>query len=664
MVFDMQRDATAHTVTEGLPEKGAVSHAARSFSLADGFSRDEAEENRTIEFSISSETPVDRWWGTEVLEHTDKAVDLGFANSGTAPLLLNHDRRQQIGVIEEVWRDKKKLRARVRFSRGSLGQEILDDILDGIRGNVSVGYHIHETVVNEKKDTVRVTQWSPYEASIVAIPADPKVGVGRAQQEEIVMPDKVDDKDKNAPASAAEQRGGDGGTQTPLASTTMHLPGQKNELREVTFTETEMNERQQQIAADRNLEVSEIMSLAAIHNMSDAAREFIRDGKSLAEFTGHVRENIDGDKPLRNEDIGLTQAETERFSIIRMSRAYAPRATATELEAAAFEIEAVRAAMEADTSGRVPNGVLLPTEVMRDWVVPGTQLHADMARARDVRMHQRDLSVTNDGDLVPQDYRAGSFIDVLRSLSGPMRAGATMLQGLSGDVDIPKKLTASAPAWISAEGGNAAESEPTFGLVSLRPKDIAVHTDMTRRMRQQASPDIENLVRMDIAAGMVLGIDLAALEGAGSGGVPEGVLNTTGVGKPTAFAGVNPTFAEVVALETAVADDNALMGSLNYIGRTNMRGALKTTTKDAGSGRFVFERGEVNDYPYLVSNQITDGNLYFGNWSDLLVGMWGTLDLQLDYAALALSGGLRMIAFQTVDTAVRHAQSFSYNNDT
>jgi hypothetical protein len=98
------------------------------------------------------------------------------------------------------------------------------------------------------------------------------------------------------------------------------------------------------------------------------------------------------------------------------------------------------AAEAADTSGRACRGIRMPSEVMRNWVVPNTPLHAEMQRRNDAARYQRDLSVANDGVLVPQDYRAGSFIDVLRNMSAPMRAGATMLQGLSGDVDIGSSM--------------------------------------------------------------------------------------------------------------------------------------------------------------------------------------------------------------------------------
>ena len=98
-------------------------------------------------------------------------------------------------------------------------------------------------------------------------------------------------------------------------------------------------------------------------------------------------------------------------------------------------------------------------------------------------------------------------------------------------------------------------------------------------------------------------------------------------------------------METAVAEDNALTGSLAYILPASMYGALKTATKDSGSGQFVVEPdGNINGYRAIVSNQVTAGDLYFGNFADLLVGFYGGLDLTVDTAALATSGGIRVIA--------------------
>ena len=158
-------------------------------------------------------------------------------------------------------------------------------------------------------------------------------------------------------------------------------------------------------------------------------------------------------------------------------------------------------------------------------------------------------------------------------------------------------------------------------------------------------------------------MDKACLEGTGTGGQPTGLLNTTGVNQVTNFAAANPTFAEVVGLETAVALDNALMGNLAYILGAGMYGALKTTEKASGTAQFVDDGSTINGYRSLVSNQATAGNLYFGNFSDVLIGLFGGLDLTIDPYTHSKSGTIRVVALQSMDVAVRHAQSFAFGND-
>ena len=311
-------------------------------------------------------------------------------------------------------------------------------------------------------------------------------------------------------------------------------------------------------------------------------------------------------------------------------------------EAARFEFEASQEA--AKRAGADPQGLYMPHDVLRSW-------------------GQRDLNTSDDSAMVAEAYRGGDFIDVLRNASSVMQAGATMLTGLQGDVKIPRKATASTAAWIATEGGASTESEPTFGQVTMSPKTIGAFTDITRLMMMQSSLDIENLVRNDLSTGIALAIDNGALQGDGTSGAPTGVKNTSGINAPTAFAAANPTFAEVVAMETAVAEDNALMGNLAYILPAGMAGSLKTTAKDAGSGQFVLAGGEMNGYRAIISNQVTAGDLYFGNFSDLLIGMYGGLDITVDPYTASTSGTVRIVALQTVDVAVRHAVSFAVNND-
>ncbi len=235
---------------------------------------------------------------------------------------------------------------------------------------------------------------------------------------------------------------------------------------------------------------------------------------------------------------------------------------------------------------------------------------------------------------------------------------ATNLNGLQGDVKIPKKTSAATAAFISAEGGASGESEMVIGSVTMSPKTVGVHTDVTRQLMLQSSLDVENLIRDDLAKSMAIAIDDGALEGSGSSGNPTGITNTSGINTVSLSSAAAPTFAEMVSIETAVAVDNALVGDLAYIINPTNYGTLKTTAKDSGSGLFVAENGMVNGYPVVISNQITANNYVFGNFNDLLIGFFGGLDITVDPYSNSTSGTVRIVALQSVDVAVRHAVSF------
>ena len=568
------------------------------------------EKKRTVDIAVSSELAVDRSFGKEVLVHEMGAIDLAFLASGRAPLLLDHDMERQIGVIESVeLSGDRVLRAKVRFGRSALAQEVFQDVVDGIRSNVSVGYRVNKMERSTtNKDEYLVRSWSPLEVSVVSIPADPSVGVGRS-------------------AAALEPK--------PTVE-----PSIKKEVKMTDEVNLDAVRAEANAAAARN--ASDIIALGARHNKRDLADAAIRSGKTIEQFRGELLEVIGSDKPLENETIGLNSKEVRSFSIVRAIAALANPGDRRLREAAAFEFEASEAA--AQRYGRSAQGLMVPVDVLGVW-------------------KQRDLNTSDDNEIVATNLLANEFIDVLRNSVSVMAAGARMLPGLQGNVAIPKKTAASSGGWISTEGGAASESEPTFGTVSLTPKNVGAFTDITRQLILQSTPAVEALVRDDLTQALALAIDKGALEGSGSSGQPTGILNTSGVNKPTNFAAAVPTFAEMVALETAIAEDNALMGNLAYITDAATYGGLKTKAKDAGSGMFVLENGQANGYNVIRSQQATAGNVYFGNFSDLLIGMWAGLDILVDPYTASSSGNVRVRAIQTVDVAVRNAVSFAYNND-
>ena len=572
------------------------------------------EDERRVQIAVSSEEPVSRSFGNEVLEHSEEAIDLAFLNSGRAPLLLDHDPEKQIGVVESVELDgsARRLRATVRFGKGALAREAFDDVVDGIRANISVGYAVNK-MERRDEDTYVVKSWRPVEASLVAIPADPfGSGVGRSH-------------DLAVDSSVVEA------SQTPSIKTDFREELIMSDTIDIAAVEAEARKAAQKNAA-------QIVELGARHSRSDLAQKAIQSGQSIEEFRGELLEEVGSQRALENQEIGLSKKETKRFSLIRAIHALSNPTDRRAQEAAAFEFECSRAA--ADQYGKTAQGVMLPAEVLRNW--------------------KRDLSAASDPSIIGEDFRGGDFIDVLRNASSVMQAGARMLGGLSGDVKIPKKLTSATATWIATEGGAATESDMTLGQVTLAPKTLGAFTDITRQLMIQSSLDVEALVRDDLATSIALAIDKAGLEGTGASGQPTGILNTSGVNSVTAFAAANPTFAEVVTLETAVAEDNALMGSLAYILPAAMHGALKTTEKASGTAQFVIEPGgTLNGYRGIVSNQASAGNLYYGNFSDMMVGMFGGIDIVVDPYTNSTSGTVRVVALQSVDVAVRHAVSFA-----
>ena len=573
------------------------------------------EEKRVVRVGVSSEEPVERSFGMEVLGHSAGDINMEFIASGRAPLLLDHDMTKQIGVIEEFKLDEtaKRTTAVVRFGKSALAREVFEDVADGIRMNISVGYRIDKLERYENNgETYYKAQWTPMEVSSVSVPADQSrlVGVGRSK----------DKQHKNIEVKLMENE----------KKQDINL----DEVRTQTIDEAK---------AEFKRNSKEIIDLAARHNKRDLADKAISDGISVEEFRGVLLENISNNTPLETpSEIGMTKKEVRQFSLVKAIRAMANPSDRKAQEEAAFEFEC--SAEAARQYGKDAQGIMLPAEVLRNW-------------------NQRDINSSNDSTLIAEDYRGGDFIDVLRNSSSVMQAGATMLRGLQGSVVIPKKTAASSGGWIATEGSAAAESEFTSGSVTMSPKVIGAFTDVTRLLLQQSSLDVENLIRDDLTQSIATAIDLGALAGTGSSGQPTGISATSGI-NTTTFAAANPTWAEIVAMESAVANDNALNGSLGYICRPADFGTLKTTEKATNTAQFVVSPDNtMNGYNVIRSNQVTSGDFYFGNFADLLIGMYGGLDITVDPYALSTSGGVRIVALQTVDVAVRHAVSFCKSSD-
>jgi len=572
---------------------------------------------RTATLAFASEYPYERSWGVEILDCTATAMRQGRLRAG-ANLLCDHDARDVVGVIESVEIGADRVgRAVVRFGKSARAEEVFMDVVDGIRRNVSVGYLIHQAQLVEQRDgldTYRVTDWEPYEVSLVSIPADPTVGLGRSHT----------------------ATGSTGTTAVSVSTTPPHIESTPAMTEPVITT------------AERN-HAAEISKVAAtIPGGAEMAMSAIQRGLTVEQFQREALEKM-ASKPLPTADIGMDAKEVRRYSVVRAINALANPGDAAAQRAAAFERECSEAS--AQKMGKQARGFMVPFDVQKRDLLQGTP--------------------TAGGNLVATDLLGGSFIDALRNAMVISGLGTRMLTGLQGNIAIPK-LTGSATAYWVAENAAPTESQQTVGQVTMSPKTVGAYTDFSRRLMLQSSIDVESMVQSDLATVLGLAIQQAAISGTGASNQPSGILTQVTASVIGGTNGLAPTWANMVKLESDVATANADIGSLAYLTNAKVRGTLKTTSKVSGQNGFVWADGAepINGYRAAVTNAVpsnlTKGTssgvcsaIIFGNFADLVVGMWGGLDLMVDVYTGSTAGTVRVVALQDVDVALRNTVSFA-----
>jgi len=632
------------------------------------------QEARTVEFALASEEPYDRWWGREVLSHDRSAVRLGRLSGGRHPLLMDHNTRDQVGVIERAWiGDDRKLRCIARFGKSARAEEIFQDVCDGIRSLVSVGYEIHTMVLaksSEDRDEYLATDWEPFEGSIVSIPADDKVGIGR-EAEQLLIRNFLS---RFNPRAAKEHN--------PMEPKTEDKP-------KVEPTPIDHKREAEQAQATERQRVRDIRVLGEKFGKRSEADAAIDAGTSYDAFRETLFTGLEKSGSLKlaePAEIGLSKKEVQQFRFGRLIAACLWPDDQTVRKVAGFEMECARAAADkredvrADRAGAftIPVDVLASALDMRSSDAEQAAKLLIQRAAMSARLGQRDLVVgtpTAGGNLVATELLASSFIDLLVNQAKVLSMGTTLLTDLTGNIAIPRATAGSTGYWV-AENGSPTESQQAFDQVALTPKTVGAYVDYSRRLLLQSSIAVEAFIRMDIARTIALMIDLAAIAGSGASNQPRGILNTSGIGSVAGGTnGAAPTWDNIVDLESAVANANAPAGSLGYLTNTKVRGKLKKTQMFSGTnGIPVWQGGELNGVRAEVSNQVpsnlTKGTssgvcsaLIYGNWSDLLIAMWGGLDMMVDPYTGSTAGTKRVVALQDVDVSVRYPVSFASMQD-
>lgn len=588
------------------------------------------EESRTATLAFASELPYERWWGVEILDCTAPAIRMNRLTSG-ANLLVDHDMRDVVGVVESVSIDADRVaRATVRFGRSARAEEVWRDVVDGIRRNVSVGYMIHKAQLvetNENVETYRVTDWEPFEVSLVSVPADPSVGVGRSLETVTVAVTVTSSEDEEQDPAADAAEGADDDAVEP--SGTPPELGDRTHQPSKTMTDIVVTEQRNHAA--------EISKLASnIPGAQEHALRAIQAGHTVEQFQAELLRHM-ANKPMPTPDVGLTPKEAQRYSITRAIRAMVDR----DWSAAGFERECHNAILKRAGLGDAPNGgFYVPYEVQKRDLTAGTG--------------------SQGGFLVATDNLASSFVELLRNRTLVGQLGATMLSGLVGNVTIPRQTSANSATWLANEASTITETNAAFGQIAMTPKHVGAYQEISRQLLMQSAPSVDMLVMNDLARVIAIAIDLAALEGSGASGQPTGISQTAGIGSVT---GTSLAYAGVLEFQSDVAGGNALAENCAYVTTPAVAALLAARQRFASTDTPLWEGnlldGRMSGFRAVSTLQVTAASMIFGDFSQVIVGDWGQLEIAMNpYANFqAAITGIR--AIQTVDVGVRYAAAFS-----
>lgn len=589
-----------------------------------------AESGSALKFSLSSETPVERFYGNEILSHDPKAVRMERLKKRSMPLLFNHDWGDAIGMVDSGEVRDGRLIVEAHLFETARAKEVAEMVAGGLR-NVSVGYRIHDAEEDRKTGEFRVTDWEPYEASIVTVPADPTVGIGRSDDQVFEVEIRSINPAQNADRSEAmtDQVTAPAGASADVEMKAPVSPVEFEKQRKEAISKICRANR-----LDERYEAAWIETGADLNKVAD-------DLLKILEERGRVN-------PESAAKLDLSAGDSRRYSLMRALRAAANkdwRAAGLELECNREISKRLNKIPKSDTSFFVPLDVLMrdmPRDNRRDLLVGGSPI--------------------NGGNLVGTEFQPQNFIDLLRNTSVSLRMGVQRLSGLRGNVAIPKMTAGNTAYWLSDETTQITESQPTIGQLTLTPHNVAALTELSHQLMQQSTPDAENLVLTSIARDIGLAVDVGVLRGSNASGQPQGIVGTNGVGS---FSGTNLAATGVLDAIADVGAANALNPGCGFV-TTHAVAALlmarpelpSTGTERLWKGNPI--EGSVFGFQAMASGQMSSATALFGWWPSVILAEWGVLELMVNPFSDFTRGLTAVRGWYTCDVGVRYPGAFSY----
>jgi HK97 family phage major capsid protein len=610
-----------------------------------------------LAFPVTSETPVERWYGYEVLGHKPEEVDLTRANNGIGVLLaesawMDHYGRRA-GITEKAWIEDGRCWVQAKFGRDEIGQRASGGMTDEILIDVSAGYWPGElTLVEQKADgpnTYRATRWELLEVTIVnGVPADQSVGYGRSERPDEVravrvsglQPQPQEERTMSPEVKPTATRTEEPVTAAPAAGGAAKRKYEAPEIRAINelcdSNSIPVEKRNQWI--DEGLTVFEVSHRILSESKTPAGR---------AQPAAEVVEQL----PT------MTRKEAERYSIRNAIDLDVQRRAGKRV--AGFEID-----YDQQARRNLPNSF----QDHGGIIVPLSRLSPDERRERDLEQRwQRTMGtgIASGGAALVTTVQ-GELIDAIRARNILQALGARILTDVVGMITWPK-VTAEPTFKMMKEnpGTGAAKTNPQYGWILSGPKMGIGNVAIPRQLIASTSHDVEADVERRLAIGYAAVMDKMGWHGKGTDMEPTGLFNLADI-QPLAMGGA-PTFAKLVKMIGMVPDGTP--GTIAYATTRLMAAQLAATLKVANSGVFCWEGaledGRVAGYRAASSDQISktlgggsDHGLIAGPFDSCLFPMWGGLELVTDAITLADQGGIRVIAYGMFDFVCEYPEAF------
>lgn len=587
--------------------------------LAEEIDEDSVDwDERTVELAFSSELPVERSFGYEILGHDNPELINLERMSGKAPFLVNHNENDQVGVVERAWIDgkSKQGRAVVRLGRSKRASEILQDIKDRIRTTVSFGYMVDpastppfEERTIDGVPAYRFDKWTAFEISLASVPADPSVGIPVARSLNL-----------NKHTEPIEVK----------------VMSNENKTPDLNDVRTDAVKQEKERAAV-------IRQLGSLAGFTEDAERAVANDMSVESFRKLVDEKATSERKAvenANAEIGMNEREKQDYSFFRAMEGIA------EGKRDGFEFEV---SQEVERKmGRKAQGIYIPVDVLNNMSKRTT------------------ITTASEGDnLIQAVNPTGSYVDALRDRSVLMGV-SQVLDGLTSDVKLPVLTTPAAIEYDAEDSAIAEDTTQDWSNVTLSPFQAAAYKPVTRATLQQAIPSIENAILGDFMKQIVLSMEAKALGGTGTT-MPYGITNanystvTSGT-----IAGSLPTYAEAVDLLADVMASATPTDNIAYVLHPSTWAAMHAVGRGGtGSDIMSVDNGKIAGMPALYTSQMpthdtTKTYAVCGNWDYCYFGLFGGVDAFADPYTEASSGNVVLRAFQLYDVKFAQPKAFAW----